>query len=109
MTVETESGKYPVVMFNTAYGDGNYPVLNDGVLLGNSGVDAGLLSFIPAELIEELEASDFLGTWVELPYDSKFRVEGGDAHVGPLFVDTCGCYEDEDGDDDEDVDEEDED
>lgn len=91
MTVETESGKHKVVMFSTAYGDGEYPVFDNDEYVGSSAVDAGLLSFVPAELIEEIEASDHLGTWVQLTEDAKFNFEGGDAELGNIFVDTCGC------------------
>ena len=100
MKVETESGTHTVVMFGTAYGDGEYPVFDNDEYIGSSAVDAGLLSFVPAELIEEIDASDHLGTWVQLVEDAKVNIEGGDATCGNIFVDTCGCSsegEDESG------------
>ena len=101
MSVVTKSNNYQVLIFGTAYGDGVYPVIDDGRCLGNAGVDAGLLSFIPAELIKEIGASDRLGVWVELPESASIEVSNGDARIGSLFVDTGGCTEDNEDDEDE--------
>jgi hypothetical protein len=39
-------------VIGTAYGDGTYPVYRNGVRIGSCGVDAGLLSAIPVELVQ---------------------------------------------------------
>ena len=69
------NGKYPFFQFNTAHGDGCYPVRFGKKLVGRAGVDAGLLSFFPEETIKHIaekfglkydkEKISSLGVWIE--------------------------------------------
>lgn len=91
-----EYNNYKVYMFNTAYGDGEYPVFVNNTTIGHCGVDAGLLSFIPIRLIDEMGGKSGLGTMVELQSDSRISGDGdwgrgGDVSVGNVYVCTCGC------------------
>lgn len=68
----------------TAYGDGCYPVYQNGIRIGSCGVDAGLLSAIPVELIEEWRKLDSrngepadLGVFVDVgPRPQQVRLIG---------------------------------
>ena len=92
-----------VYIFGTNSGDGVYPVYQESVQIGDCGVDAGLLSFIPKEVIDGIEnADDGLGVWVDIVDDAKVFYEEGDVTVGDLFVDTSFTnenYNDDDSDD----------
>lgn len=95
-----------VYMFGTNSGDGVYPVYQDHSQIGSCGVDAGLLSFIPKEVVDEIDCSltrtggGDLGTWVDIDDDYKVKYEDGDVSVANLFVDTSFSnpdYNDDDG------------
>jgi len=119
-----EVGTHKVYIWSTAYGDGRYPVMDaaepDDDIKGIVGVDAGVLSFIPAALIAEMESEALieemepvnvgLGVWVTLTESSVIvDKEDGDLEVGHLWVCTCGCATGDDEDEDEDDWDEDED
>ena len=56
-----------VWMWGTAWGDGVYPVYKGEKEIGQCGVDAGMLSFIPMELISQLEEADIVPIWSPEP------------------------------------------
>lgn len=82
------------VIFSTAYGDGCYPIYKNGTLLGECGVDAGLLSFldIDEETIKAVKRDEedecdinSLGVFVEL--DGLFTMpSNGNAVVGDVSL-----------------------
>jgi hypothetical protein len=105
-TYTIEIAGYKVLMWGTAYGDGEYPTLFDGSVVGRSGVDAGLLSLIPEELYILLkshlgENDDETAPFIELKGKFSPHVEGGDCEFGKYKIltgdtaypcDRCGDY-----------------
>jgi hypothetical protein len=87
MTVDNNK----VFIFSTAYGDGCYPVSQDEEVIGECGVDAGLLSFIPEKLITSLNHKrEDLGTWVDIDMDSIIEWQSipGNVQIDNVYVDT---------------------
>ena len=81
---------YDVFMFNTAYGDGVYPVFNNGMQIGEAGVDAGMLCVVSMEFIEKFcKESIDLGVVVNLEETSTPEGENGNLTLGNIFVDTA--------------------
>jgi len=82
------------IVFGTAYGDGCYPVddSHNCEIVGECGVDAELLSFLPAdeEVLKGKYGNHSLGVLVDL--DAEFEHEGGDARVGNISVLTGGHF-----------------
>ena len=103
-----EIAGYKVMAWGTAYGDGCYPTLKDGVEIGSSGVDAGMLSLIPIELYDLFkdhlgENDDSSAPIVELAYNFTPHIEEGDCSYGGYQTLTgdsaegcgdCGCHDD---------------
>jgi hypothetical protein len=110
--VTTDKGKFFIC--STAYGDGCYPVNEGDSMVSEVGVDAGLLSIIPLELLDEVEAGDNL---YSLGYKTEVNgvvtAEGGNFDIGNLSVITDGTSDDDDDDeeylDDDDYDDDDDD
>ena len=96
---------------NTRWGDGYYPLIQNGQIIGGLGVDAGLLSVIPEELINKWHPSgatledheNFAGHWITI--ESKCSVEStsGNFEFGEFEVFTDGSR-DEFSEEDEDED-----
>ena len=79
---EIDGKEVPVM--STRYGDGGYPVVQDGEFAGMLGVDAGLFCFIPWG-----EEQITIGTIVEL--QGKLTYHNGDAFIDDnVVVDTSG-------------------
>jgi len=84
-------GDNDIFIFSTAYGDGCYPVLQYGKIIGECGVDAGLLSFVPEKIITNMNYKrENLGTWVTINKDSAIDWQSifGNVRVGDIYVDT---------------------
>lgn len=89
-------------VFGTRYGDGGYPV-NDGTKSGEAGVDAGMLSLIPMEYVQNRDLDINLGVVVTLKTDSVPHNDDGNVTCGNITI-TTGDDEDEFEDDYEDED-----
>lgn len=113
--------QYRTFVFDTAYGDGQYPISVNGVEMASFGVDAGCYSLIPAQLVQVFGGN--MSSGCKVTFNSEAHIESyekGDAFIvssdTKLFIDTSGNddeeeeednWEDEDdynsyGDDDED-------
>jgi hypothetical protein len=83
-TIEIEGHK--VLVWGTAFGDGEYPTLDGGCIIGRSGVDAGVLSLVPVELLDVLPhlapVDDQTAPTVEIKHDFEPFVEDGDCRFG---------------------------
>jgi len=97
-------GEYEIFCWGTAYGDGCYPV-SDGSNSGNAGVDAGMLSVVPMEFIEEnnLDFGKENGVIVTLEKNSIPYVNDGNLTLGNItaitkeeedeeYCSQCGDY-----------------
>lgn len=82
--------KSVVFVFGTAYGDGGYPVYENGCHLGNSSVDSGQIAFIPLAPFEERGeglVGDAHGVIVTLDKSAvPEEVNRGDYKVGAFEV-----------------------
>ena len=88
-----------IYVFDTAFGDGCYPVLNAGHEIGSCGVDAGMICLCPVELLDELGVcSNGLGTFVELEDDAEPKYVEGNVMCGNLSIVTNFDDEDEEED-----------
>lgn len=99
--VETSDGDF--YMWDTAHGDGCYPLLQDGVKNKKGlGVDAGCLSIVPMSLIKKwgkrADAESLGIVLTDFKGDADIYVEDGNMFWGSRFVlPTGGCdYEDHD-------------
>ena len=86
-----EIAGYKVFTWGTAYGDGCYPTLKNDCEIGESGVDAGMLSLVPVELYDLLK--DHLGEnddkntpVVEMTSSFCPEVDEGDCSFGSYEV-----------------------
>lgn len=83
-------GKY-CFLFGTAHGDGCYPLREGRKLVGELGVDAGMLSMIPVALLKKKGwgENQWLGTVVTLNGSvEKIGVTNGDFHYGKYKIKT---------------------
>ena len=94
MTCSIQQKDFDVFIFKTRYGDGIYPVFENDVKVGECGVDAGLLSFIPAELISVINADDGLGVWVSTQGGAYDLCKMGDVSAGSIRVMTSDFDDD---------------
>jgi len=89
---------HSIFAFSTAYGDGCYPV-SDGNVCEKAGVDAGMLSLIPMDYINNYCHMKGLGVEVELNSPSYPEYDNGNVLVGNVSIKTRDCknddYEDE--------------
>jgi len=99
-----------IFAFSTAYGDGFYPV-SDGNICKKVGVDAGMLSLIPMDYInnhchvEDRYGNKIIELGVEVELDSPDypKYDNGDVFVGNITIKTNDWGKDEtDYEDDED-------
>lgn len=89
-------------LFGTAHGDGSYELKDSGNELAILGVDAGMLSMIPMELVKEKGWGEtkHCGHIITIKSGKKqIGVSGGDFFFGTLSINTSGEYEDEDSED----------
>jgi hypothetical protein len=83
----------PFFGFGTAYGDGEYELLQGAATIGSCGVDAGLLAIIPDALVakwgkrskEELKG---LGVAIDLMEPTAVHESGGDVQFGRFSLET---------------------
>ena len=97
-TSVVRSGGRAAFIFDTAHGDGVYPVRKDGVPVERVGVDAGLLSLIPVEMLEENDAMKYvgdLGARVTLDIDAYPMYDEGNVTCDNIKVITA--TEDDEG------------
>lgn len=91
-------------LFGTAYGDGSYDLKDSGEDIAELGVDAGMLSMIPIELVNAKGWGEtkWAGHVVTLKGGKKrIGVDNGDFFFGKLSINTSGddeSYEDYDND-----------
>jgi hypothetical protein len=81
----------PFFVCGTAYGDGCYPVKQNGKTLAHLGVDAGLLSIIPSELVKQWGKqadAERLGFSVNISHDFSIKAEGGNFKFAGYSVET---------------------
>jgi hypothetical protein len=78
--------KHLLFLFNTAYGDGEYPVKKNGSEVGSCGVDAGMLSLVPMDFVEEFGLDTSLGTVIEVAHNDTPYYEDGDTSFGPYQI-----------------------
>lgn len=99
--IQTEYGNFFVC--STAYGDGYYSLKKNGVSVGGMGVDAGLLSVIPAHIIAKMENNTNmeLGCFIDLTEDCEISHSGGDFEFGGFSVNTSGNGEEDEEDEGE--------
>lgn len=89
-----EYGGTPFFVSQTAYGDGCYELFFDGMhKLGECGVDAGLLSVIPEQLVKlwepkENSRENYGGVWVSIQEECKASSNGGDVKFGKHYIQT---------------------
>lgn len=94
----------------TKYGDGCFPIYKNGIPIADLGVDAGLLSVIPVELLKtwkaDMKEAKRLGVFITLDKSYPVKVSDGDFSFGPfeVFTGEENPYNEED-DENEDVDE----
>lgn len=95
--IEHNNKVYKCYLFGTAYGDGSYPLCKDGDLVDHLGVDAGMLSLIPAELLqkENYGESVHCGVFMDIDEDDMMLVNNGNFTYGSLDINTSGDEEDE--------------
>ena len=82
--------------FGTNSGDGCYPLKKNNRQIAELGVDAGMLSFIPLEIVEILNngakdpgrSLDSLGKVVEIEDNYNYKLYDGDITVGPFSIQT---------------------
>lgn len=79
-----------VFVFQTAYGDGEYPVYRDNKVIGRCGVDAGLLSVMYLETAEKIRRNKKevrrLGVIVQDVAGTASSMGCGDAVVGDIRI-----------------------
>lgn len=80
---------------STAYGDGEYPCVSLGSLVGTCGVDAGLIGAIPLEMIDldavnknYSQGIEGLGCVVEFAHPFNIEVSDGLIDFGEFSVET---------------------
>ncbi len=94
--VETSRGD--VFVWQTVYGDGEYPVERSGVRVGSCGVDAGLLSIMfyntAFKLLKDQKELERLGCILE-NVSGVAETSGGDMEIGQIKVLTRDFEEEE--------------
>ena len=88
---------YTFTIFSTAYGDGVYPVEDEGELVGEAGVDAGCLCLIPLKLTNKAQRS--MGVEVNISHNFRAKFpERGVGEFDSILVNTTGEdeYEEDD-------------
>lgn len=97
--IETKYGNFFVC--GTAYGDGSYQLKRGGAVIGTMGVDAGLLSVIPLEILKKWGCTDSrLGCLIDVE-DCEISYNGGDFEFGGFSVNTSGSDDLEDSEDED--------
>jgi len=99
-------------LFGTAYGDGTYNLKQSDEVIGKLGVDAGMLSIIPMEIVKlrGWGKTKWAGTEITFRGNNKKQigVDGGDFFVDIYSIRTTDeeeTYEDYDDEEEEDDDE----
>jgi hypothetical protein len=83
---------------NTAYGDGSFDVLQGNHRLGEIGVDAGMIAFMPLEFVEKYSKDKNLlkknnGIAVQAPVGGAVRYMEGNVRCGAISITTDGSDE----------------
>lgn len=95
LQISTDVGFFTMWAENTAYGDGEYTVRDGRTVLGDVGVDAGMIAVIPAEMFDyfkSIEPSrygdrlDDLYVKVEMPTDFDVEFEGETFYIGGIHI-----------------------
>lgn len=79
-------------LFGTAYGDGVYPLVVDGKMVDELGVDAGMLSVIPMNLVRKRsngwsKSKQFgVNNFTIDVKDAKISVKNGDFTLGDIKI-----------------------
>lgn len=98
--VYIEMDGHTIYTFSTAYGDGQYPVHENGENIGFAGVDAGLLSVFPRALINHnplvVQTAEEDGVEIELPEMWEPNYEEGN-----LYIPDYAVYTNDDEEEDE--------
>ena len=83
--------------YGTAYGDGCYPAAIRGEVIGECGVDAGLIGCIRVEDIKDTTYDNLesLGVIVDFEHPFVTGEEKGVIYFGHVAVDTAGSFEEE--------------
>ena len=99
---DQETG-YDFYTWNTAYGDGCFPLFVDDNQVASLGVDAGTLSAIPMSLIHHWNKNGRLGEHDDLGHvvngthcQGEMIMEDGDLFWGDVRLPTGGCVDEED-------------
>lgn len=86
-------------LFGTAHGDGTYELKRSGEVIGELGVDAGMLSVIPMEIVKlrGWGKTKWAGTEIDLlgNHKKQIGVDGGDFFYDTLSINTSGEGEEE--------------
>lgn len=90
--IEYNNKVHKCYLFGTAYGDGSYPLYKDGNLVDYLGVDAGMLSLIPAELLqkENYGESVHCGAFMDIDENDMMLVSNGNFTYGSFDINTFG-------------------
>ena len=90
-----KTGEHLIYAFGTAFGDGAYPVMNNGKNVGVAGVDAGMLCLCPMKFIKEYNLQTRWGTEVKLERNAVPEYDKGNVFCGNIQVitgdDECGA------------------
>lgn len=84
--------------FGTAFGDGTYDLIYKDNPIDALGVDAGMLSFIPMEIIEQINPEladdkselERLGHIIKVDDNFFYNLNNGNISVGQYSIDTSG-------------------
>ena len=87
----------PFYIFSTAYGDGCFPVYEDGVPKGDASVDAGVLSIVPVEILTDEVLADVrrVSVRVSLENGCMPQRDEGDVTCGNIRIVTSGDDDEE--------------
>lgn len=92
-------------LWNTAYGDGCYPLFVNDNKVADLGVDAGTLSVIPMSLIEHWNKKGLIGDYQSMGHvveaehlRGELICENGDFTWGALSLPTAGMEDDDEED-----------
>jgi len=85
-------------LIGTAYGDGCYPLVKNENVVGELGVDAGMLSMIPMKLVKSEGWGKTARCGVKLTLDGtvqRISVDDGDFTYGNIRMITSDNYDDD--------------